>query len=419
MAFSVLRPPRGPRTAVLTNSGGPGVLAADALAEQGLDLVEFRPESVSRVAPLFPAEASVRNPLDMIASAHAPGYRAALDAILADPGVDAAVAIFTPPLGVRTTDVAEAIGEAARACPEKPLLAVLMGREGLPQGKRELQEAGVPAYIFPESAARALGALVRHGVRAGRPPRDVPDAAALGVDMTRVRSIVDEARRRGETKLSELDALALVEAYGVPTVGARLARTADEAAALARDLGDGPVALKVVSRRIVHKTDAGGVRLGVVGPRAAHDAYESIVASVSRAVPDAEVEGVLVQRQIEHGRELIVGITRQAGFGPLVMVGLGGVLVEVLRDASFRLAPIDAREAADMLRGLRGAKLLDALRGMPAVDRGAVADVLVRIARLGADFPEIEELDVNPLVLSAAGGVAVDARVLLGSPDVG
>ena len=413
MAFSLLTPPRGRRTAVLTNSGGPGVLAADALEEQGLDLVEFGPETVARIAPLFPAEASIRNPLDMIASANAAGYRSALASLLADPAVDAAVAIFTPPLGVRTADVAEAIGAVGAAHPGKPLLAVLMGREGLPQGKRELQEAGVPAYIFPESAARSLGALVRHAARAARSPRAVPDAAALGVDASRVRAILDAALARGETKLTELDALAVVEAYGIPTVGARMAYGADEAAELAAALGGGPVVLKVVSPQVIHKSDVGGVRLGVAGGEAVRGAFAGIVADVTAAVPAARIEGVLVQRQAEGGRELIVGITRASGFGPLVMVGLGGLLVEVLRDVSFRLAPIDAQEAADMLASLRGARLLGAVRGMPAVDRARVADVLVRVARLGADFPEIEELDVNPLLLGADGGVAVDARVLL------
>ena len=327
--------------------------------------------------------------------------------------MDAAVAIFTPPLGVRTADVAEAIGEVGAAHPGKPLLAVLMGREGLPQGKRELQEAGVPAYIFPESAARALGALVRHGARTARPPRDVPDAEALGVDAPRVRAIVDAARARGERKLPEVDALAAVEAYGIPTVGARVALSAEEAAELADALG-GSVVLKVLSPQVIHKTDVGGVRLGVVGGAAARSAFEGIVASVRGALPDAQVEGVLVQRQVAAGRELVAGITRQPGFGAMVMVGLGGLLVEVLGDVSFRLAPIDMQEAADMLAGLRSARLLDALRGMPAVDRTQVADVLVRVARLGADFPEIEELDLNPLLLGASGAVAVDARVLLG-----
>ena len=413
MAFSLLEPPRGRRTAVVTNSGGPGVLAADALEEHGLDLVEFRPETIARIAPLFPAEASIRNPLDMIASANAGGYRVALDAILSDPDVDAAVAIFTPPLGVRTSDVSEAIGEVAMAHQDKPVLTVLMGRDGLPQGKRELQDAGVPASLFPESAARALGARARHGRRAARPARAVPDAATLGVDTARVRALVDATRRRGERKLGELDALAVVEAYGVPTVGARVARTADEAAELARALGGGPAVLKIVSPQVIHKTDVGGVRLGLVGAEAVRAAFDEIVGNVRRAVPDAQLEGVLVQRQVAGGRELITGITRQPDFGAMVMVGLGGVFVEVLRDVTFRIAPIDAREAEDMLAGLRGARLLGELRGMPAVDRARVGDVLVRVARLAADFPEIEELDINPLLVSADGGIAVDARVLL------
>lgn len=413
MAFSVLRPPRGRRTGVVTNSGGPGVLAADALEEQGLDLVEFQPGTVSRIAPLFPAEASIRNPLDMIASANAAGYRVALEAILSDANVDAAVAIFTPPLGVRTADVSEAIGAVAAAHRDKPVLAVLLGREGLPQGKRELLQSGVPAYIFAESAARALGALVRYGARMARPARAVPDATALGVDARCVRSIIDAATARGERKLNELEALAVIEAYGIPTVGARVARTAAQAAEFAAQPGDGPVVLKIVSPQVIHKTDVGGVRLGVVGPEAVRRAFDEIVATVRRAVPDADIEGVLVQRQLAAGRELIAGITRQPGFGALVMVGLGGVLVEVLRDVSFRIAPIDAHEADDMLAGLRSARMLGALRGMPAVNRAKLADVLVRVARLGADFPRIEELDVNPLLLSADGGVAVDARILL------
>jgi len=413
MAFSVLRPPRGRRTAVVTNSGGPGVLAADALEEHGLELVEFLPETVARIAPLFPAEASIRNPLDMIVSANAAGYRIALEAILADASVDAAVAIFTPPLGVRTADVSEAIGTVALAHPDKPVLAVLMGREGLPQGKRELQQAGVPAYIFPESAALALGALVRHAERVARPERSVPDGATLRVDASTVRAILDNAVARGERKLSELDALAVIEAYGIPTVGARVARTAEEAAAYADAFGGGPVVLKIASLQVIHKTDVGGVRLGLTGPDAVCRAFTEIVDRVRRAVPEAVIDGVLVQRQLRAEREFIAGISRQPEFGALVMVGLGGVLVEVLRDVSFRVAPIDAQEAEDMLLSLRGSGLLGALRGMPAVNRAQVADVLVRVARLGADFPQIEELDINPLLLSADGGVAVDARVLL------
>lgn len=412
MALSVLKPPRGRRTAILTNSGGPGVLAADALGDYNVDLVDFQPETVARLVPLYPPEASIRNPLDMIASANAQGYRTALDAILEDSGVDMAVAIFTPPLGVRTEEVAEAIGAAAAQHPTKPVVSVLMGRAGLPQGKAELLTSGVPAYVFPESAARAVGALIRQSEWSRRPARAIPDASALSVNRNGVREILASVRARGERKLSETEALAVVEAYGIPTVRARLARSAAEAVTIAEEVG-WPVVLKIVSPQIVHKTDAGGVRLHLNTASDVRTAYDEILESARGAVPDAEIAGVLVQRQLAPDRELIAGITRQPGFGPLVMAGLGGVFVEVLRDVTFRLAPIDALDASEMLSELRGASILDALRGQPAADRDAVGDVLVRVARLGADFPEIEELDINPLVASASGAIAVDARVLL------
>ena len=416
MALSVLKPPRGRRTAIITNSGGPGVLAADALGDYHVDLVDFQPETIARLAPLYPPEASIRNPLDMIASANAQGYRAALDAILEDSGVDMAVAIFTPPLGVRTEEVAEAIGAAAVTHPAKPVVSVLMGRAGLPQGKAELLACGVPAYVFPESAARAVGALIRQSEWYRRPLREIPDPSAFLAGRKIVQKIFANVRARGERKLNEAEALDVMAAYGIPTLRATIARSAADAVTVAEELGY-PVVLKVVSPQIVHKTDLGGVQLNLQTADDVRLAYVEIMASARRGLPDAQIEGVVVQRQLAPGRELIAGITRQPGFGALVMAGLGGVFVEVLRDVTFRLAPIDALDAREMLAELRGTSILDSLRGQPAADRNAVVDVLVRVARLGADFPEIDELDINPLVASPSGAIAVDARMLLAAPE--
>lgn len=412
MAFTVLDPPRGRRTAIVTNSGGPGVLAADALESYGLIVGDFGTKTLSTLAPLFPAEASIRNPLDMIASANADGYRTALGAVLDDDAIDAAVTIFTPPLGVRTQEVAEAIGKVAMRHRAKPVLAVLMGREGLPQGKAELLQAGVPSYVFPESAARALAGLTRHGERRGRPPRAPPDAVTLGANVPLANAILSRARETGERKLSELDALALVESFGIRTVGTHLARSATDAAELAANAG-WPVVLKIVSSQIAHKTDVGGVRLDLRSEADVRKAYEEILINARQQAPGAEIEGVIVQHQVTGGRELIVGFARQPGFGALVMVGLGGILVEVLRDVTFRISPIDALDAQEMLAGLHGSAILDHLRGQPPVDREKVVDVLVRVARLGADFPEIAELDINPLLVSEHGAMAVDARAML------
>jgi acetate---CoA ligase (ADP-forming) len=267
----------------------------------------------------------------------------------------------------------------------------------------------VPAFIFPESAARALAALVRHGEIARRAPRRVPEVAA---DRARARAILDAALARGDRKLSEEEALALVAAYGIPTVGGAIARSADEAVRLAESAGY-PVVLKIVSPDVVHKSDVDGVRLALSSPDAVRAAYESIVARVRAARPDARVDGVLVQRTVAGGRELIAGVSRAPEFGALVMVGLGGVFVEVLRDVAFRLAPLDATDAREMLQELRGARLLGAVRGAPAVDPAKVADVLVRVSALATDLPDVVELDLNPLILEGDGVVAVDARVLL------
>ena len=409
-ACGARRIPASRRVGVVGNSGGPGVLAADALTMQGLEVVEFAASTVQRLQPLFPAEASLCNPLDMIATATPAGYSASLDAILDDPSVDSAVAIFTPPLGVRTTDVAEAIGAVALKHPDKPVLAVLMGREGLPQGKLELSRAGVSSYVFPESAARALGALARYGEILTRPPRVFPE---LRAERERAAVIIRTAAAAGATRLAELEALALIRAYGIRTVDSVLAFDADDAERHARTLGY-PVVLKVVSPQISHKKDVGGVRVGLRDAAAVRAAYAEMLASVRRWVPDAEVTGVLVQCMVPDGElELIAGVARVEGFGPTLMVGLGGIYVEALRDVQLRLAPVDQHDALEMLRTLRSSRLLGAFRGAPAVDVDAVADVLVRLGDMACAFPAIAELDVNPLRVGARGALALDARVVL------
>ena len=409
MAFGTQRLPRSRRVAVLTNSGGPGILAADALETHGLDVVELEAETVARLQPLFPEEASIRNPLDMIASATAAGYHTALDALLRDRGVDAAVAIFVPPLGISQEEVAESIGSVAQDHPEKPVLAVLMGRAGLPQGKAELHRAGVPAYIFPESAARAMAALGRHREWLSRP---AGETRGVEIDGDRIAGCITAARARGEPKLNEVEVLHVLEACGIPTAGARLARDADEAARIATQVGF-PVAMKVVSPQIVHKTDVGGVQLGIDDEAAARDAFAAIAGAVSERAPAAQVSGVLVQPMVRGGRETIAGISRDPAFGALVMFGLGGVFVEAMRDVVFRIAPIGVADADEMVRGVRARAMLDGVRGEPPVSYDALSDVMLRVSRLATDFPEIRELDVNPLLAFADRVVAVDGRILL------
>ena len=407
MGFGVVARPRSRRTAVLTNAGGPGILAADALEAHGLELVELSPATVEALRPLFPPEASIRNPLDMIASATPAGYQAALTAFLADPCIDAVVPLFVPPFGVKQEDVAEAIVSAARSRPDKPMLAVLMGLEGLPQGRAELSEAGIPAYIFPESAARALSALNRQGewearVVARATPRDVDRAAAA--------SIVEAARAAGREQLTQEESIALLRAYGIPVADVRYVAEGDDLAAAGATIGY-PLVMKLSSADITHKTDVGGVRVGIKDADELRLAHRQMMERVRVAAPSARTDGVVLQGMVTGGREVIVGITQDPRFGALLMFGLGGVFVEVLQDVVFRVAPVDDAQALDMVRGIRGARVLEGVRGAAAASEPAIVDALCRLSQLAIDFPQIAELDVNPLLALADGVVAVDARV--------
>ena len=410
MAFESRALPRSRRTAVLTNAGGPGILAADALDASGLEIVDLHDATVERLRPLFPAEASIRNPLDMIASATPAGYEAAMTALLADPAIDAVVPIFVPPFGVKQEDVANAIRSAAATAPEKAVLAVLMGREGLPEGRAELHDAGIPAYVFPESAARSLAALNRQVEWIAKP---LPVVAPLSnLDQTRARRILDGAKRDRRVRLTQIESLALLEAYGVTTASAKMATNAEEAVRAARSLGF-PVVMKLVSPDVVHKTDIGGVRVGLTTEAEVRAAHDEIISSAVAAVPGVHVTGVLIQRMVPGGVETIVGLARDPSFGPLVMFGLGGVFVEALRDIVFRIAPLSSDQAAEMVTSIRGVKLLQGLRGGGAADQAALADVIRRISQLAVDYPEIGELDINPLSARSNEAVALDARITL------
>lgn len=400
--------PSSRRAAVITNSGGPGILAADALESRGLELPAFAQATEARLRSLLPEEASLRNPVDLIASVSPATYAEALTTVLADPGVDAVVAIFAPPVNVQQYQVASAIAGLRSGHAGKPLLAVLMGRESLAQARQTLREADVPTYVFPESAARALAALARQRERTERPDQSFE---ALPVDREAAARILRAAHGAERRTLLGATPLELLHAYGIPTAPARMAATPEAAVEVAGALGY-PVALKLVSPRFSHKSDIGGVRTNLRHPDDVHRAFIEIGETVLRAAPDAELDGALVQKMAA-GRELIVGMVRDPAFGPLVMFGLGGTLTEAIGDVVFRLAPLERRDAAEMVRGIRGFRLLQPFRGAAAVDLTALEDVLLRVSQLACDFPEIDELDVNPVLATEDGAVAVDARVVM------
>jgi acetyl coenzyme A synthetase (ADP forming)-like protein len=432
MAFANQPLPAGNRVAIVTNAGGPGIIIADACEANGLSVTPLAPATEKKLQSRLPEEASVRNPVDLIASATAQSYEFALDCVLDDPNVNAAIAAFVPPLGIQTKDVAEAIVRVNARHAAKPILAVLMGRQGLPAGLAELHDAKVPAYIFPESAARALGAMWRQRRMIARP---VGKPATFKTDDRTVTRILDATAAAGRTKLSEPDALKVLTAYGIPVVPwafvskdgpTSLPNATAQAAA---KLGF-PVALKVVSPEVIHKTDVGGVALQLTSEAAVSRAVRDMVKRITaapvhgaegrrakrprvEAARQAQIDGILVQRMAPAGRETIVGMTRTPGVGPMVMFGLGGVYVEVLRDVVLRLIPITDADAEAMLRGVKTFALLEGVRGEASRDLSALAQALLRVSQLAERHPRITELDINPLLSLEEGALALDARINL------
>jgi acetyl coenzyme A synthetase (ADP forming)-like protein len=412
MAFSHQPVPRGNRVAIVTNAGGPGIIIADACEASGLVVTELSEATRALLAEHFPEEASLTNPVDMIASATPQSYRIAVEAVLADPNVDAVVATFVPPLGVRQEDVAEAIVSVAAGQTEKPVVAVLMGREGLPQGLAELNAAGIPGYRFPESGVRALAAMYRYRCWLQRP---VGEVKRFDADREAVAGIIAAAKEEGREKLSETEVMRVLEAYGIPVAPYRIARTADEAALAAAEIGY-PVVAKVLSPRIIHKSDVGGVAVGLEDEAELRAAFGRMTTEVPEraGIDAAEVEGVLVQKMVDRGKETIIGMTLDPQFGPVLMFGLGGIYVETLKDVVFRVQPVTDVDAREMVRGIRGAALLQGVRGEPASDLAAVEDIIQRISQLVGDHDSIREMDVNPWMAFAEGGVAVDGRITVG-----
>ena len=403
----------GNRVAIVTNAGGPGIIAADACESQGLEVVELTESTLTTLREAFPEEASVRNPVDMIASADPDSYRVALRAILTDPNVDAVIAAFVPPLTVSQPEVARAIVDVHLELPDKPLLAVLMGRAGLPEGRAQLQEAGIPAYIFPESAARALAAMNRYREWLERPTGTV---ARFDVDHAAAAAVMERVAVGDGGRVSELDALALFSAYGIATVRSRVARSADEAVAVATEVGF-PVVLKINSEEIGHKTDVGGVVVDVRTDEEVRAAFTEMMGSVAAAAPEADVDGILVQQFVKGGRETIVGVTHDPLFGPLIMFGLGGIYTEALKDVAFGLHPLSDVDAEEMVRSIRGFSILEGTRGEAPSDLGAIVETLQRVSQLVGDFEQIAELDINPLLVFEEGAIAVDGLIRLAAPN--
>jgi acetyl coenzyme A synthetase (ADP forming)-like protein len=388
--------PRGRRVGVLTNAGGLGILCADACEGAGLSLPPLAEETVAALRAVLPGEASLSNPVDMLGSAVGKTYADVLPAVLRDPGIDAVIVLFVPPVVAGAEEVAEAIVQAVEARPgkEKPVLACVISQHGTP---RRLLSGVVAAFDYPESAARALGRAADRSEWLRREQGRVPELR--GVDQDAARVVVEEA---GERWLSPDGVRHLLEAYGLPLVPERIAHSLEQALAAAAGLGY-PVVVKTAAAG-VHKTERGGVALDLRDTEAVAEAVARI------GLP------VLVQPFLKDGVEILVGAFQDPVFGPLVALGPGGTMAELIGDAAFRLAPLTDVDAEELTRGGKAGRLLDGFRGARPADHGAVVDVLLRIARLVDDVAEVAELDLNPVIAGASGCVIVDARARIAAP---
>ncbi|MBI2861499.1 MAG: acetate--CoA ligase family protein [Chloroflexi bacterium] len=410
IAFAYSPLPKGKNVAIITNAGGPGVMASDAIERSGLRLAQLAPATSDTLQWNLPPAASVHNPIDLLGDAQTDRYRLALEAVIADSEVDAVLVLLTPQVMTEPERTAKLIAHLTKST-EKPLVAVYMGGVEVSRGRAMLQAAHVPTYQYPERAARALAALETYGRYLKREQIPLPKFA---VSRDTVRRLIREVRRRGASHIAGHEADRLFAAYGFPTLQSQVCRSAEEAVARAQQIGL-PVVAKIVSDDIVHKSDAGGVAIGLETPEQVGKAYHEIMERVSQAHPSARLEGVMIERFVEGGKEVIVGMKRDPQFGPTLMFGLGGIYVEVFKDVTFRVAPLAPWDAREMISELHNYPLLAGVRGEPPVDFAAIEDALLRLSRLALDFPEIEEIDINPLKVfpQGQGAIGVDFRIIL------
>jgi acetate---CoA ligase (ADP-forming) len=409
-AFANQPLPAGKRVAVITNAGGPGIMAADAIERQGLPFAKLTDETMKKLAANLPAAANVKNPVDVLGDALADRYEMALDVVLADPGVDICVVVLTPQVMTDCPGTATAIVNAAKKYPTKPMFTCFLGGEMITESLRIFRKNGIPQFDSPEAAAETIRVMCDYADWKARPERKVE---TFKVDKSVARRIIDAHLSKGMREIGELDAKEILASYGFAIPKGGIAKTADEAAKLATSYGY-PVVMKINSPDISHKSDVGGVKVNLKNADEVKAAFAAMMKDIPAKSPKAKLEGVSIQQMADKpGAEIILGVKRDPSFGPMVMFGLGGIFVEVLKDVAFTLAPMTRDEAMAVMQATKSYKLLQGVRGQQGVDIDGLAECLQRLGQLVSDFPEIVELDINPCFAYAKGKqhMAVDGRM--------
>ncbi|MCX8199336.1 MAG: acetate--CoA ligase [Sulfolobales archaeon] len=414
MAFSNQSIPAGSNIAIVTNAGGPGIITTDLSLKAGLRLSSFSPSTINSLRSKLPPAAAIYNPVDVLGDARADRYRNALDIVLSDEDVNGLIVILTPQAMTEPIDTAKAIIEVSKKYLGKPVIAVFIGGEAVREAADLLINEGIPCFDLPERAVIALSGLCRYRSYLDELEKVIEKYVKFyDVDAARAREIINIARSDGRRALLEIEARELMRAYGIPVPPAFLAKSEDEAINAANKMGY-PVALKISSPQILHKTDVGGVVLNINSDAEVREAYRTILSRVSRYAPKAMLYGVTVQKMVPKGREVIVGLTKDQVFGHMIMFGLGGIYANVFRDVSFRLTPVTPSEAMDMIKETKAYAILKGIRGEAPADVASIVNVILRLSQLVQDVPEIVEMDINPLFVynEGEGCIALDVKVV-------
>jgi len=406
--------PKGNRVSIVTNSGGPGILATDALISLGMEMPDYRDETKEKIRPHMPPDTPIHNPLDLVAGATHVEFKAALEAAIQDDSFDSVLSIFVPPITVDQMKVAEGIVDVKNRF-DKPLYACFMGVSWYSEGFEYLKTNGVPAYIFPESISKTLAKIDKYRNFRDREEGRFP---SFDVDRQRVRKIINDHLARGESEIIGREALDILDAYGVRAAKYEYAFSPDEAIEAATKTGY-PVVMKVNTPRILHKTELGAVKVDLRDSREVVAAWNEMERSIREQAGSDEAFSVAIQGMVRGGIETVMGMTTDPAFGPLLMFGLGGIYVEVMKDVVFRVNPVTDIEAREMVQRLRGYELLRGFRGSEPVDLDLLIDSILRLSQLVADFLEFKELDVNPFIIAptADNTAAVDARFIVENID--
>ncbi len=412
-AFSYQPLPKGEKVAIITNAGGPGIMATDACEKNNIMLANPEKETIEKLKKFLPEAANFYNPIDLLGDALADRYKKALEVVAKDSGVNAVVVLLTPQAMTQPLETARAIVEVRESSgKEIPILTSFIGGAEIEKAVEFLAEKNIPNFNIPEEAIDTLRVMMEY---TDWKSKKSPPIESFDVDREKVEKIFDRCRFEDRLELGEMESRKILEAYGIRIPEAELARDIGEAKEIAKKIGY-PLVLKIVSPNILHKTDVGGVKVGINNEKELEENYDQIFFSVKKYMPDANIRGVLVQEFIRDKKETIIGVNEDPQFGPMIMFGLGGIYVETLKDVSFRIAPISRQVACEMINEIKAIKLLEGTRGEDPSDIDSIVEIILRVSQLVTDFPGIMEMDINPLFVKkrGEGSIAGDVRIRIG-----